>query len=61
VTFNKAIKVPDEIYNLTSENDGAKIFNITLIIHEENLKELNLQNTIHRRSRRLSADDFYEY
>ncbi len=39
IEFNHDILIPQDIYNLTSENGGWTYFNLTLVVHEANLKE----------------------
>jgi hypothetical protein len=39
IEFNHDILLPQNIYNLTSENGGWEYFNVTLVVHEANLKE----------------------
>jgi hypothetical protein len=39
IYFNKDVLVPSFFFNLTSENEGPKYFNVTLIVNEANLLE----------------------
>lgn len=40
LSFSKQVQLPDGITGLTSENEGPEVFNITLIVHELNRREL---------------------
>lgn len=39
VKFDRNIFLSPEVYNLTSDNDGAKYFKLTLIVNHANLAE----------------------
>ena len=37
IKFNRAIELPEKFYELTSDNDGPVYFNVTLVVHPDNL------------------------
>jgi len=43
VTFDKDITISQDIYNLTSENDGLKYFKLTMLPNPINLDELGFE------------------
>jgi len=38
IRFDRDIFIEPEVYNLTSENDGPKYFNLTLIVNPDNVE-----------------------
>jgi hypothetical protein len=60
ITFDKPVKLPAAIFNLTSENDGPRFFNISFIPNPVNLQQLNLWS-LPSESRRLQASDPYSF